>query len=296
MKQTVFTGSACAIVTPFDKNGRIDYKALKKQLDFQIDGGTDAIVVCGTTGESATLTSREQKQLIKTAVKHINGRVPVIAGTGGNNTAEVVKKSLAAQEVGANALLIVTPYYNKCSQEGLVEHYAHICRHVSLPIIVYNVPSRTGVNIKPETYKRLSQLEKIVATKEANGDLSALMKTRQLCGEDLAVYCGNDDQSAAFALLGGKGTISVLANIMPSAAHDIAMTAINGDCDYATALQLRYLGLCNALFCTVNPMPVKYAMFKMGFDSGACRLPLTNLSENEKELVDRALRFHGLID
>lgn len=295
MKQTVFTGSACAVVTPFDENRRFDTKTFKKQLDFQIDGGTDAIVVCGTTGESATLDLRERRQVIKTAVKQVNGRVPVIVGTGGNNTADVVKKSLVAQDLGADALLIVTPYYNKCSQEGLVEHYAQISRHVVLPIIVYNVPSRTGIDIKPETYKRLSQLEKIVATKEANGDLSALMKTRQLCGDDLTVYSGNDDQSAAFGLLGGKGTISVLANIMPTAAHDIAMTAVNGDCDYATALQLRYLGLCNALFCNVNPMPVKHAMSQMGLDSGICRLPLTQLSDAEKEIVNRALSFHDLM-
>lgn len=296
MKQTVFKGSACAIVTPFNEVGKVDYKALKRQIDFQIDSGTDAIVVCGTTGESATLDAREKRQVIKSTVKYVGGKVPVIAGTGGNNTADVVKKSLAAQAVGADALLIVTPYYNKCSQEGLVEHYAHINYRVSLPIIVYNVPSRTGVNIKPETYKRLSQLERIVATKEANGDLSALMKTMQLCGDELDIYCGNDDQSAAFGLLGGKGTISVLANILPSAAHDIAISAVEGDADYATALQLRYLGLCNALFCNVNPMPVKYAMSKMELDSGVCRLPLTQLSESEKETVDRILKFHGFID
>lgn len=296
MKQTVFKGSACAIVTPFNENGKVDYKALKKQIDFQINSGTDAIVVCGTTGESATLDAREYRQVIKSAVKYVDGRVPVIAGTGGNNTAEVVKRSLSAQAAGVDALLIVTPYYNKCSQEGLIEHYAHINYRVSLPIIVYNVPSRTGVNILPETYKRLSQIERIVATKEANGDLSALMKTMQLCGDELDIYCGNDDQSAAFCLLGAKGTISVLANILPSAAHDIAISAVEGDTTYATALQLKYLGLCNALFCDVNPMPVKYAMSKMGLDNGACRLPLTRLSDSKKELVDRILHFHGFID
>ena len=296
MKQTVFTGAACAIVTPFDENRKVDYKALKKQIDFQIDNGTDAIVVCGTTGESATLDSRERRQVIKSTVKHVGGRVPVIAGTGGNNTRDVIKKSITAQSLGVDALLIVTPYYNKCSQEGLVEHYSQISEAVTKPIIVYNVPSRTGVNIKPETYKILSQIDNVVATKEANGDLSALMKTMQLCGDDLDIYCGNDDQSAAFCSMGGKGTISVLSNILPHAAHDIAETAVNGDSSYAAALQLRYLALCNVLFCDVNPMPVKYAMSLLSMDSGICRLPLTRLSDANKEKVGRVLRYHGLIE
>lgn len=296
MKQTVFTGAACAIVTPFDGNRKVDYKALKKQIDFQIENGTDAIVVCGTTGESATLDSRERRQVIKSTVKQVDGRVPVIAGTGSNNTRDVIKKSLSAESLGVDALLIVTPYYNKCSQEGLVEHYSRISDSVTKPIIVYNVPSRTGVNIKPETYKRLSQIENVVATKEANGDLSALMKTRMLCGDDLDIYCGNDDQSAAFTLLGGKGTVSVLSNILPQIAHDIVDAALDGDSGYATALQLRYLDLCNALFADVNPMPVKYAMSQLGTDSGFCRLPLTRPNEACKEKICRALRYHGMIE
>ena len=296
MKQTVFTGAACAIVTPFDGNRKVDYKALKRQIDFQIENGTDAIVVCGTTGESATLDSRERRQVIKSTVKQVDGRVPVIAGTGGNNTQDVIKKSQSAESLGVDALLIVTPYYNKCSQEGLIEHYSHISDCVTKPIILYNVPSRTGVNIKPETYKRLSQIENVVATKEANGDLSALMKTLMLCGDELDIYCGNDDQSAAFTLLGGKGTISVLSNIMPQASHDIVSAALDGDADYATALQLRYLDLCNALFADVNPMPVKYAMSQLGTDSGFCRLPLTRPNEACKEKIYRALRYHGMIE
>ena len=296
MKQTVFKGTACAIVTPFNENRKVDYKALKRQIDFQIGNGTDAIVVCGTTGESATLDARERRQVIKTTVRHVDGRVPVIAGTGGNNTRDVIKKILSAESLGVDALLIVTPYYNKCSQEGLVEHYGCISESVTKPIIVYNVPSRTGVDIKPETYKRLSQLDNIVATKEANGDLSALMRTMMLCGDDLDIYCGNDDQSAAFTLLGGKGTISVLSNILPQAAHDITAAALDGDADYAAALQLRYLDLCSSLFCDVNPMPVKYAMSLMGTDSGICRLPLTRPSDAAKETVSRTLRYHGLIE
>lgn len=296
MKQTVFTGAACAIITPFNENRKIDYKALKRQIDFQIENGTDAIVVCGTTGESATLDSKERRQLIKSTVKYVDGRVPVIAGTGGNNTRDVIKKSLSAESLGVDALLIVTPYYNKCSQEGLIEHYSHISDSVTRPIILYNVPSRTGVNIKPETYKRLSQLDNVVATKEANGDLSALMKTMMLCGDDLDIYCGNDDQSGAFALLGGKGTISVLSNIMPQAAHDIVGAALDGDSGYASALQLRYLDLCNALFCDVNPMPVKYAMSQLGTDGGFCRLPLTHPNDSCKQEILRALRYHGMIE
>jgi 4-hydroxy-tetrahydrodipicolinate synthase len=296
MKQTIFKGAACAIVTPFSENRKVDYKALKNQLDYQIDNGTDAIVVCGTTGESSTLEPKEYRQIIKTTVKHVDGRVPVIAGTGGNNTNEVIKKSLSAEALGVDALLIVTPYYNKCSQEGLIEHYGNISSCVTKPIILYNVPSRTGVDIKPETYKRLSQLDNIVATKEANGNLSALMKTMMLCGDDLDIYCGNDDQSAAFTLLGGKGTISVLSNIMPQAAHDITEAALNGDAGYAAALQLRYLDLCNSLFCDVNPMPVKYAMSLLGTDSGVCRLPLTRPSDAAKQSIVKALQYHNLIE
>ena len=296
MKRTVFKGTACALVTPFDENRKIDYKALKKQIDYQIENSTDALVVCGTTGESATLNSREWRQVVKTAIKHTDRRIPVIVGTGGNCTVEVIKRSISAESMGADALLIVTPYYNKCSQEGLIEHYRQISESVSIPIILYNVPSRTGVNILPETYKRLSKIENIVATKEANGDLSAIMKTMMLCGDELDIYCGNDDQSAAFTLLGGMGTISVLSNIMPQQAHDIVSAALDGDANYATALQLRYLALCNALFCDVNPIPVKYAMYQIGTDSGICRLPLTALNEKSKETLNHCLHYHGLIE
>ncbi len=295
MKQTVFSGSACAIVTPFDTDGKIDYKMLKKQIDFQIENGTDAIVVCGTTGESSVLDTREHRQVIKSAVKYAEKRVPVIAGTGSNSTENAVRRSHSAESVGADALLIVTPYYNKCSQSGLIEHYSFLSERTDLPIIVYNVPSRTGVDIKPETYRELSKNAKIVATKEANGNISALMKTLNLCGNELTVYCGNDDQTAAFMAMGAKGVISVLANIMPSSMHKLSETALSGKTKESVAQQLELLDIANALFCDVNPIPVKYAMQKMELDSGIYRLPLNDTNELNKRYIRDALRNHALI-
>lgn len=295
MKQTVFKGSACAIVTPFDENRKVDYKNLRKLIEFQINNGTDAIVVCGTTGEGSTLDTREHKQVIKTAVRQAEGRVPIIAGTGSNCTETAVKRSYAALDAGADALLIVTPYYNKCSQHGLCEHYAYISDRVDLPIIVYNVPSRTGVDIRPETYLELSRINHVVATKEANGDLSALMKTINLCGDTLDIYCGNDDQSAAFTAMGAKGTISVLANIMPREAHDIVCAGLDGDTDLSVSLQLKYLKICNDLFCDVNPIPVKYAMREMSLDSGVYRLPLNGPTDKNKEKIISTLKKYDLL-
>ncbi len=295
MKQTVFTGSACALITPFDENRRVNYKNLKKLIEFQIKNGTDAIVVCGTTGEGSTLDSREHRQIIKTAVKQAEGRVPVIAGTGSNCTETAVKRSYSALDAGADALLIVTPYYNKCSQQGLCEHYACISDRVDLPIIVYNVPSRTGVNIQPETYLELSRINHVVAAKEANGDISALARTMSLCGNSLDIYCGNDDQSAAFAAMGAKGTVSVLANIMPREAHDIVSTALEGNNDLSVSLQLKYLRICNALFYDINPIPVKYAMKKLGIDSGICRLPLSEMTDKNKAEIVNVLKKYELI-
>ncbi len=295
MKQTVFKGAACAIVTPFDTDGKVDYKMLKKQIDFQIENGIDAIVVCGTTGESSVLDTREHRQVIKSAVKYAENRVPVIAGTGSNSTENAVKRSHSAENAGADALLIVTPYYNKCSQAGLVEHYDFISERTDLPIIVYNVPSRTGVDIKPETYKEISKIRNVVATKEANGNISALMKTLSLCGNELTVYCGNDDQTAAFITMGAKGIISVLANIMPAEMHNLAVTALDGKTKQSVNQQLKLLDIANALFCDVNPIPVKYAMRKMELDSGIYRLPLSDTNEMNKRLIRAALKNHSLI-
>lgn len=295
MKQTVFRGSACAIITPFDECRKVDTKNLRRLIEFQINNGTDAIVVCGTTGEASTLETREHKQIIRTAVKQAEGRVPIIAGTGSNCTQTAVKRSYAALDAGADALLIVTPYYNKCSQHGLCEHYAYISDRVDLPIIVYNVPSRTGVDIQPETYLELSRINHVVATKEANGNLSALMKTINLCRDELDIYCGNDDQSAAFTAMGAKGTISVLANIMPREAHEIVSAALDGNIDLSVSLQLKFLKICNELFCDVNPIPVKYAMKEMGLDSGVYRLPLNEPTQVNKERILDILKKYDIL-
>ncbi len=296
MKPTVFTGAACAIITPFDANGKIDYRRLKKQVDFQIDNGTDAIVVCGTTGESSVLNAREHRQMIKSVVKYVEKRVPVIAGTGSNCTQSAVMRSYAAECAGADALLIVTPYYNKCSQSGLIEHYDYISERTDLPIIAYNVPSRTGVDIKPETYKELCKIRNIVATKEANGNISALMKTISLCGDDLGIYCGNDDQTAAFMAMGAKGVISVLSNIMPSEMHDMTTNALYGKIKQSIAAQAKLIEIANTLFCDVNPIPVKYAMKQMGLDSGVYRLPMSDTSEANKRHIRDCLREYKLIN
>lgn len=296
MKPTVFSGTACAIITPFDTDGKIDYRMLKKQVEYQIGKGTDAIVVCGTTGENSVLSTREQKQVIKAVVKFTEKRVSVIAGTGSNCTQNAVKRSCAAESVGADALLIVTPYYNKCSQEGLIEHYDYISDRTNLPIITYNVPTRTGVDIKPETYKELSKIRNIVATKEANGNISALMKTISLCGDELGIYCGNDDQTAAFMAMGAKGVISVLANIMPTEMHSITANALAGRLKQSVISQTKLLDIANILFCDVNPIPVKYAMKLMGLDSGVYRLPLNDTSEANKRHIRDCMRKHQLIN
>lgn len=296
MKPTVFSGSACAIITPFDTDRKIDYRMLKKQVEFQITKGTDAIVVCGTTGESSTLSAREQKQLIRAVVKYTEKRVPVIAGTGSNCTEYATRRSHAAECAGADALLIVTPYYNKCSQEGLIEHYDFISFRTDLPIITYNVPTRTGVDIKPETYKELCKIHNVVATKEANGNISALMKTISLCKDNLNIYCGNDDQTAAFMSMGAKGVISVLANIMPTEMHSVTSGIFSGNFKQCVAEQLKLIDIAGTLFCDVNPIPVKYAMKLMNLDSGVYRLPLCDTSDINKRYIRDCLRRYKLIN
>jgi len=274
-KQIVFTGSAVAIVTPMKDDFSIDYDKLSTLVDMQIQNGTDAIVICGTTGESATMTDEEHVESIKCAVKAAAGRVPVIAGAGSNDTGYAIWLSKETEAVGADALLHVTPYYNKCTQKGLIAHFSAIADSTLLPVILYNVPSRTGVNIKPETYYELSKHPRIVATKDASGDISAIAKTAQLCGDNLTIYSGNDDQIVPILALGGKGVISVLANVAPKQTHDIVSSYLKGDTATAHELQLKYLSLIEALFCEVNPIPVKEAMNILGFDCGDCRLPLT---------------------
>ena len=292
MKQTIFTGSAAALITPFTENGEaVDYALFENLCEYQIQNGTQALVIAGTTGESPVLSKEEKKTLFRRAVDAAGGRVPVIAGTGSNSTEEAVRKSNDAQKEGVNALLVVTPYYNKCTQEGLVKHYFYIADRVSVPIIVYNVPSRTGVNILPETYRALAEHKNIAAIKEANGDISSVAKTIALCGDRLDVYSGNDDQTSAFLALGGKGVISVAANIIPN-----VMQVMATDKERSAQLQLEYLPLLNALFCEVNPIPVKAAVEMITGRHQPLRLPLTEITEEHRAALRVLLKKYSLLD
>lgn len=295
MKPVVFTGAGVAIITPFNEDMTVNYESFAKIIEHQIANGTDAIVVCGTTGESATLNHEEHIDVIKYCVDVVNHRIPVIAGTGSNDTDYAVRLSNDAEKCGVDALLMVTPYYNKTSQRGLVAHYNFVADRVSSPIILYNVPSRTGVNILPETYAQLAQHERIVAVKEANGNVSAIVKTAALCGDNLTIYSGDDDQATAIMSLGGKGVISVLSNVAPKAAHDIAQKFLDGDSTESLRLQIEWLDLCNALFSDVNPIPVKEAMNMMGFNAGPCRLPLYEMDKASKEKLYSVLKKHNLV-
>lgn len=295
MKKPIFTGAGVAIVTPFTKDNKINYDKLAELLEFQIANKTDAIIICGTTGEGSTLDHDEHSEAIKFTVDVVNKRIPVIAGTGSNDTNYAVKLSNEAEKAGVDGLLSVTPYYNKTSQRGLIEHFNYIADRVSVPIILYNVPSRTGVDIKPETYLELSKHERIVGAKEANGDISSVAKTISLCDPDFAMYSGNDDQVTALMSLGGKGSISVLSNILPQVAHEIPARFLAGDYEGSRKLQLEYLDLCNNLFIDVNPIPVKEAMNMMGMDVGDCRLPLYRMTDAARETLRACLAKHGLV-
>ncbi len=295
MKKTIFTGAGVAIITPMNADGSANWEKLKELIDFQIGAGTDAIIVCGTTGESAALTHEEHVQAIEIAVRHAAGRVPVIAGTGSNDTRYALELSLEAQKLGVDGLLMVTPYYNKTSQAGLIAHYEYVADRVKTPIILYNVPSRTGVNIKPETYQALAKHPNIAAAKEANGDLAALAQTLYLCGDDLDIYSGNDDQIVPILSLGGKGVISVLSNVAPAVCHQICVNYREGRVKESAALQLQYIGLIQALFADVNPIPVKEAMNLMGMNVGPCRLPLVSMAEQAREALSGVLKEFHLI-
>lgn len=295
MKKPIFTGAGVAIVTPFTEDNEINYPVLKELIEFQIAGGTDAIIICGTTGEGATLEHEEHVEAIRFTVETVNGRIPVIASTGSNDTAYSLKLSLEAQSAGADALLLITPYYNKASQEGIYRHFTYVADRVDLPIILYNVPSRTGCEIKPETYARLCKHPRIYGTKEATGNLSSIAKTISLCDRDFAVYSGNDDQITSIASLGGLGVISVLSNICPKAAHDIAQYAVDGDFKKSAELQLKYLELCDAMFMDVNPIPVKMAMNMMGMKAGHLRLPLCEMNEANTAKLSDVLKKYELI-
>lgn len=295
MKNPIFTGAGVAIITPFTADGKVNEKVLAEIIEYQIAHSTDAIVICGTTGESATLDHNEHTQAIKIAVDVTAGRIPVIAGTGSNDTAYALKLSNDAEKLGVDGLLMVTPYYNKASQEGLIKHFNYVADRVSTPIILYNVPSRTGCEIKPETYAELAKHKMIYAAKEATGNLSSIAKTISLVPEDFAIYSGNDDQITPIMSLGGKGVISVLSNILPQVAHDIAQTALDGDFKKSAELQLKYLELCNAMFMDVNPIPVKSAMRLMGIDVGPLRLPLCDMTPANTEKLKSVLQKYELI-
>ncbi len=295
MKTPIFTGSGLAMITPMNPDGSVNYTEIDRILEDQIAAGTDAIISCGTTGEASTLDDQEHLDVIGHVVKQVNGRIPVIAGTGSNNTAHAVMMSKEAADLGADALLVVTPYYNKTSQAGLVASYTAIADATDLPVIMYNVPSRTGVNIAPETAKTLSAHPKINAIKEASGNISQVAKIAALCGDDLNIYSGNDDQIVPLLSLGGKGVISVLAHVAPRQTHDICQLWFDGKAAESAALQLELLDLCNVLFCDMNPIPVKAAMNMLGYNAGECRLPLVPTGEANLAKVRAALINHGLL-
>ncbi len=277
---SLFTGSGVAITTPFDKNGRINFDALKNHIEFLINNETDAIIVAGTTGEGATLSEPEHLEVVKFTVNMVNKRIPVIAGTGSNNTAKAVALTEACTKLGVDGFLVVTSYYNKGTQKGLIEHFTTIANVTDLPIILYNVPGRTNVNLEPETVFALSKVKNIVGIKEASGDISQVAKIANLCGPDFAIYSGNDDQIVPLMSLGGVGVISVLANVVPKETHDIVYRYLSGDIEGSLQLQLKYLNLIDCLFSEVNPIPVKSALNLMGIDAGYLRLPLTTLEED----------------
>ena len=295
MKNTIFTGAGVAIVTPMNADGSINWDEFGRLIDFQIENSTDAIIVCGTTGESATMTDEEHVECIRYCIERVNKRVPVIAGTGSNDTKYAVALSKEAEKLGADALLVVTPYYNKTSQRGLIAHFTAIADSVNIPIILYNVPSRTGVNIALDTYVTLSKHKNIVATKEASGNLSAIAKIIEACGDDLDVYSGNDDQIVPIMALGGKGVISVLSNVLPKETHQIAQLCLDNNVAEAAKLQIKYLELTNNLFIDVNPIPVKEAMNLMGFNAGECRLPLLRMEQSKIDILAASMKKIGLI-
>lgn len=294
MKKLPFIGACVAIVTPFDETG-INFAELGRMIDDQIKNHTDAICITGTTGETATLDDTEHKAAIKFAVEHVNGRVPVIAGTGSNDTAYAIELSQYAEKVGVQAVLLVTPYYNKCTQNGLVAHYFKIADSINTSVILYNVPGRTGVDIKPESYAKLCKHPRIVATKEANGDLTSILRTRKLCGDELAIYSGNDDQTVPILSLGGSGVISVLSNVAPYDTHLICQNYFDGKIEEASRMQIDYCDLIDALFCEVNPIPVKTAMRLMGWNVGKLRMPLTEMEPAHLEQIKAALKAHNLL-
>ena len=290
MKKIIFKGVGTAIITPFTKDDKVNFEEFGKIIEDQIKNKVDSIIVCGTTGEASTMTLDERKETIEFAVKKANGRIPIIAGTGGNCTKNVIDMTRFAEEIGVDGALIVTPYYNKTTQEGLIEHYRIIAESTKLPIILYSVPSRTGVNILPQTCKELSKIKNIVAIKEASGNLSQIAEIKNLCGEDLNIYSGNDDQITSILACGGIGVISVLSNIMPEYTHNIVEDFMNGKIEKSINAQIKAIQLIKVLFCEVNPIPVKAAMNMIGWHVGVQRLPLLEMGDKVKEKLESELK------
>lgn len=291
MKKLLFEGSAVALVTPFTNDG-VNYEVLEELIEFQIENGTDAIVVCGTTGEPATMSDEEKKEVIRFTVEKVAGRVPVIAGTGSNSTRHAVELSMYAETVGADGLLIVTPYYNKTTQRGLIAHYRTIAMTTKLPIILYNVPGRTGLNMTAKTLKELSKIDNIVGLKEASGNFSQIAEIRKECGEDLWLYSGNDDQVVSMLALGAVGVISVAANVIPHDMREMVKEYLSGEVKKSCEIQLGAIDLIKALFSEVNPIPVKEAVRQIGFDAGKCRMPLVDMTEEGQMMISEALRMY----
>lgn len=295
MHDTIFTGSCVALITPF-KDGKIDWDKFKELIDFHIENGTDALLIAGTTGETSTLTDAEHLELLRVAGQHIDGRVPYIAGTGSNDTAYSIMLTKYAENHGADAVLIINPYYNKSTQRGIIAHVKAIADETTLPIIIYNVPSRTGANISVDTMVELSKIPNVKAVKEASGDISQISQVSRRTGEDFDVYSGNDDQALPVIAVGGKGVISVTANIAPRQVHEMAMAAVEGDIEKARELQFALDDLNNALFYETNPIPVKKALELMGMDTGEMRLPLVEMSEENAKKLEAAMRAYGLLE
>lgn len=295
MKKRIFTGAGIAILTPMHADGSINWEEFGRLIDWQIENSTDAIIVCGTTGESSTMSDEEHLNAIRFAVERAAGRVPVVAGAGSNDTAYAVNLAKESKEAGVDGILVVTPYYNKTSQRGLIAHYSTIADATDLPMILYHIPGRTGVTIAPQTFKELSRHPNIVAVKEASGNISKIAETKYLCGDDLDLYSGNDDQIVPILSLGGIGVISVLSHVAPKATHDICQLYFDGKVKESARLQLEYMDLIHALFIDVNPIPVKDAMNQMGFAAGPCRMPLYPMSDGDRAVLTAALKNHGLL-
>lgn len=293
MKKVIFKGCGTAIITPFTEDG-VNFEEFRKMIEFQISEGVDSIIVCGTTGESSTMTTEEKKETIKFAIDVAAKRIPIIAGTGGNCTKSAIEMSKYAESVGADAVLVVTPYYNKTTQAGLIAHYKAIAEAISIPVVLYNVPSRTGLNITPATCLELSKVENIVAIKEASGNISQVAEIASLCKDNLAIYSGNDDQVLPILSLGGLGVISVVSHLIPKDMHNIVENFFNGNIKEATRLQLNTLKLTSALFSEVNPIPVKAACNMMGFNVGTPRLPLIEMSDAGKERLRTEMINYGI--